>query len=197
MHTEGDAMQFEPQTWAFILVYCEYEMMSLGYIKMQHTGVSSPVSVDPWICGSKIPPPIAQITYLWVFANPSSAFGPVLGACPLTQERYLNSGMTLFISLSVFQVSVDIGNSSLRVTMLEGSEQRVLMEGTLTHKINTESSVWSLEPGKCILVSSAFSSKLHLSTCTTWLGQAMLFQNPRDMSCFGFPGQIQKFIWKR
>lgn len=26
------------------------------------------------------------------------------------------------------------------------------MEGKLTHKINTESSLWSLEPGKCILV---------------------------------------------
>ncbi|XP_053125911.1 nudC domain-containing protein 3 [Hemicordylus capensis] len=50
------------------------------------------------------------------------------------------------------QVSVDIGSSSIRVAVLEGSGQRVLMEGTLTHKINTENSVWSLEPGKCILI---------------------------------------------
>ncbi|NXA30020.1 NUDC3 protein, partial [Ibidorhyncha struthersii] len=50
------------------------------------------------------------------------------------------------------QVSVDISNSTIRVAVLEGSSQRVLMEGKLTHKINTESSLWSLEPGKCILV---------------------------------------------
>ncbi|XP_066495865.1 nudC domain-containing protein 3 [Tiliqua scincoides] len=50
------------------------------------------------------------------------------------------------------QVSVEMGSSSIRVAVLEGSGQRVLMEGTLTHKINTENSVWSLEPGKCILI---------------------------------------------
>ncbi|XP_075767012.1 nudC domain-containing protein 3 isoform X2 [Pelodiscus sinensis] len=51
------------------------------------------------------------------------------------------------------QVSVDLSSSSIRVAVLEGSCQRVLMEGRLTHKINTESSLWSLEPGKCILIS--------------------------------------------
>uniref|UniRef100_A0A8C0J5V9 NudC domain-containing protein 3 n=1 Tax=Chelonoidis abingdonii TaxID=106734 RepID=A0A8C0J5V9_CHEAB len=51
------------------------------------------------------------------------------------------------------QVSVDLSSSSIRVAVLEGSSQRVLMEGRLTHKINTESSLWSLEPGKCILIS--------------------------------------------
>ncbi|XP_074837748.1 nudC domain-containing protein 3 isoform X2 [Carettochelys insculpta] len=50
------------------------------------------------------------------------------------------------------QVSVDLSSSSIRVAVQEGSSQRVLMEGTLTHKINTESSLWSLEPGKCILI---------------------------------------------
>ncbi|XP_020659217.3 nudC domain-containing protein 3 [Pogona vitticeps] len=50
------------------------------------------------------------------------------------------------------QVSVDIGSSSIRVAIQEGNGHRVLMEGTLTHKINTENSVWSLEPGKCILI---------------------------------------------
>ncbi|PKU33009.1 nudc domain-containing protein 3 [Limosa lapponica baueri] len=50
------------------------------------------------------------------------------------------------------QVSVDITNSTIRVAVLEGSSQRVLMEGKLTHKINTESSLWSLEPGKCVLI---------------------------------------------
>ncbi|NWW47543.1 NUDC3 protein, partial [Pedionomus torquatus] len=50
------------------------------------------------------------------------------------------------------QVAVDISNSTIRVAVLEGSSQRVLMEGKLTHKINTESSLWSLEPGKCVLI---------------------------------------------
>ncbi|XP_053223304.1 nudC domain-containing protein 3 [Podarcis raffonei] len=50
------------------------------------------------------------------------------------------------------QVSVNIGSSSICVAVVEGSGPRVLMEGTLTHKINTENSVWSLEPGKCILI---------------------------------------------
>uniref|UniRef100_A0A674I3D7 NudC domain-containing protein 3 n=1 Tax=Terrapene triunguis TaxID=2587831 RepID=A0A674I3D7_9SAUR len=50
------------------------------------------------------------------------------------------------------QVSVDLSSSSIRVAVLEGSSQRVLVEGRLTHKINTESSLWSLEPGKCILI---------------------------------------------
>ncbi|XP_032059889.1 nudC domain-containing protein 3 [Aythya fuligula] len=50
------------------------------------------------------------------------------------------------------QVAVDISSGAIRVAVLEGSSQRVLMEGKLTHKINTESSLWSLEPGKCVLV---------------------------------------------
>lgn len=56
-----------------------------------------------------------------------------------------------FFSAS-FQVSVDIGSSSIHVSLVEGRGRQVLMEGALTHKINTETSVWSLEPGKCILV---------------------------------------------
>ncbi|NWS63989.1 NUDC3 protein, partial [Chunga burmeisteri] len=51
------------------------------------------------------------------------------------------------------QVSVDISSGAIRVAVLEGSSQRVLMEGKLIHKINTESSLWSLEPGKCVLIS--------------------------------------------
>ncbi|NXH22085.1 NUDC3 protein, partial [Bucco capensis] len=50
------------------------------------------------------------------------------------------------------QVSVDISSGAIRVAVLEGSSQRILMEGKLTHKINTESSLWSLEPGKCVLI---------------------------------------------
>lgn len=47
-----------------------------------------------------------------------------------------------------------LGSSSIRVAVLEENGERVLMEGKFTHKVNTEGSVWSLEPGKCILVSA-------------------------------------------
>lgn len=67
------------------------------------------------------------------------------------------------------QVSVDISSSTIRVAVLEGSSQRVLMEGKLTHKINTESSLWSLEPGKCVLVRAALSlPRLAAPQCLAW-----------------------------
>ncbi|KAJ8778719.1 hypothetical protein J1605_013396 [Eschrichtius robustus] len=49
------------------------------------------------------------------------------------------------------KVSVALSSSSIRVAVLEENGERVLMEGKFTHKINTESSLWSLEPGKCVL----------------------------------------------
>ncbi|VFV21184.1 Hypothetical predicted protein [Lynx pardinus] len=51
------------------------------------------------------------------------------------------------------QVSVALSSSSIRVAVLEEAGEHVLMEGKFTHKVNTESSLWSLEPGKCVLVS--------------------------------------------
>lgn len=51
------------------------------------------------------------------------------------------------------QVSVDLQPGRVRVAVNEGGSQRVLMEGEFTHKINTESSLWSLEPGQCVLLS--------------------------------------------
>ncbi|XP_069773994.1 nudC domain-containing protein 3 [Narcine bancroftii] len=50
------------------------------------------------------------------------------------------------------QVSVDIQSNRLRVAMFEGGSERVVVDGKLTHKINTENSMWSLEPGRCILI---------------------------------------------
>ncbi|XP_047690888.1 nudC domain-containing protein 3 isoform X2 [Prionailurus viverrinus] len=49
------------------------------------------------------------------------------------------------------QVSVALSSSSIRVAVLEEAGEHVLMEGKFTHKVNTESSLWSLEPGKCVL----------------------------------------------
>ncbi|KAJ8261121.1 hypothetical protein COCON_G00168440 [Conger conger] len=51
------------------------------------------------------------------------------------------------------QVSVSLQTGSVRVAVREGSAERVLIEGELTHKINTENSLWSLEPGNCVLLS--------------------------------------------
>ncbi|NP_001085799.1 nudC domain containing 3 L homeolog isoform X1 [Xenopus laevis] len=51
------------------------------------------------------------------------------------------------------QVSVDLRSSCIRVSVREGGGERVLMEGNFTHKINAETSLWSLEPGKCIVIS--------------------------------------------
>ncbi|XP_030057596.1 nudC domain-containing protein 3 [Microcaecilia unicolor] len=50
------------------------------------------------------------------------------------------------------QVSVDLHSDSIRVAVREGSGETVLVEGKLTHRINTETSLWSLEPGKCVLI---------------------------------------------
>ncbi|XP_067857238.1 nudC domain-containing protein 3 [Heptranchias perlo] len=50
------------------------------------------------------------------------------------------------------QVSVDIQSNWLRVAVFEGGSERILVDGKLTHKINTENSMWSLEPGCCILI---------------------------------------------
>ncbi|XP_051539858.1 nudC domain-containing protein 3-like isoform X2 [Myxocyprinus asiaticus] len=51
------------------------------------------------------------------------------------------------------QVSVDLQPGRVRVAANEGGMQRVLMEGEFTHKINTENSLWSLEPGRCVVLS--------------------------------------------
>ncbi|NP_001091128.1 uncharacterized protein LOC100036878 isoform X1 [Xenopus laevis] len=51
------------------------------------------------------------------------------------------------------QVTVDLRSSCICVAV--GGEvggDRVLMQGNFTHKINAETSLWSLEPGKCIVI---------------------------------------------
>uniref|UniRef100_UPI0035901410 nudC domain-containing protein 3 n=1 Tax=Myxine glutinosa TaxID=7769 RepID=UPI0035901410 len=51
------------------------------------------------------------------------------------------------------QVSVNIQKDSLHVAVMDGSGgAEVLVEGRLNHQVNTENSMWSLEPGKCIQV---------------------------------------------
>ncbi|XP_063304615.1 nudC domain-containing protein 3 [Pelobates fuscus] len=51
------------------------------------------------------------------------------------------------------QVTVDLQSTSIRVVVRDGEGERVVMNGNFTHKINAETSFWSLEPGKCIVIS--------------------------------------------
>ncbi|CAH2274946.1 Hypothetical predicted protein [Pelobates cultripes] len=51
------------------------------------------------------------------------------------------------------QVTVDLQSTSIRVVVRDGEGEHVVMNGNFTHKINAETSFWSLEPGKCIVIS--------------------------------------------
>ena len=64
------------------------------------------------------------------------------------------------------QVSVNLLPGSVRVCVRDGVEEQVLMEGELPHKINTENSLWSLEPGRCVVVRAAHVQHNHTHTDT-------------------------------
>ncbi|KAM4678321.1 nudC domain-containing protein 3 [Discoglossus pictus] len=51
------------------------------------------------------------------------------------------------------QVMVDLRSTCIRVAVKDAGGEHVLVEGNFTHKINAETSLWSLEPGKCIVIS--------------------------------------------
>ncbi|XP_077354269.1 nudC domain-containing protein 3 isoform X2 [Festucalex cinctus] len=51
------------------------------------------------------------------------------------------------------QVSVSLRSDGVRVCVRAGPEEQTLVEGKFSHKINTENSLWSLEPGKCVVLS--------------------------------------------
>ncbi|XP_029565847.1 nudC domain-containing protein 3 [Salmo trutta] len=58
------------------------------------------------------------------------------------------------------QVCVNMQPGSVRVCLKEEAGETVLMEGELTHKINTENSLWSLEPGSCVVLSLSKSGEV-------------------------------------
>ncbi|MEQ2253379.1 NudC domain-containing protein 3 [Ilyodon furcidens] len=71
-------------------------------------------------------------------------------------QDYTDVEVRVFVPKTVVkgrQVSVGLQSGSLRVGVRDGTEEKTLMEGEFTHKINTEESLWSLEPGKCVLLS--------------------------------------------
>uniref|UniRef100_A0A1A8JFM0 NudC domain-containing protein 3 n=1 Tax=Nothobranchius kuhntae TaxID=321403 RepID=A0A1A8JFM0_NOTKU len=71
-------------------------------------------------------------------------------------QDYTDVEVRVFVPKAVVkgkQVSVSLQSGSVRVCVRDGAEERTLMEGEFTHKINTENSLWSLEPGSCVLLS--------------------------------------------
>lgn len=100
----------------------------------------------PQVCRSALTGLLVQDTW-----GPQDVSGLVLSSPPILELP--PSHRNRFCS-APFQVSVALSSSSIRVAVLEESGEQVLMEGKFTHKVNTESSLWSLEPGKCVLVSA-------------------------------------------
>ncbi|NXP48151.1 NUDC3 protein, partial [Heliornis fulica] len=118
---------------------------------------TSPVSAEPLGAAAPAEPQPAELpTRQEQFqTNPDSYNGAVRENYAWSQD-YSDLEIKVPVPKHIVkgkQVSVDISSSTIRVAVLEGNSQRVLMEGKLTHKINTESSLWSLEPGKCVLIS--------------------------------------------
>ncbi|XP_061782933.1 nudC domain-containing protein 3 [Nerophis lumbriciformis] len=71
-------------------------------------------------------------------------------------QDYTDVEVRVFVPKSVVkgrQVSVTLHSNSVRVCMRAGPQEETLMEGEFTHKINTENSLWSLEPGDCVVLS--------------------------------------------
>ncbi|XP_023128595.1 nudC domain-containing protein 3 isoform X1 [Amphiprion ocellaris] len=78
-------------------------------------------------------------------------------------QDYMDVEVRVFVPKTVVkgrQVSVNLQTSSMRVSVRDGAEDKTLMEGEFTHKINTENSLWSLEPGNCVVLSLSKTSEV-------------------------------------
>uniref|UniRef100_A0A3Q2WJU6 NudC domain containing 3 n=1 Tax=Haplochromis burtoni TaxID=8153 RepID=A0A3Q2WJU6_HAPBU len=86
-------------------------------------------------------------------SNPDSYNGAVRENYSWSQD-YMDVEVRVFVPKTVVkgrQVSVSLQTSGVRVCVRDGAEDKTLMEGEFTYKINTENSLWSLEPGHCVL----------------------------------------------
>nr|XP_046230144.1 nudC domain-containing protein 3 isoform X2 [Scatophagus argus]XP_046230145.1 nudC domain-containing protein 3 isoform X2 [Scatophagus argus]XP_046230146.1 nudC domain-containing protein 3 isoform X2 [Scatophagus argus] len=95
-------------------------------------------------------------------SDPDSYNGAVRDNYNWSQD-YTDVEVRVFVPKTVVkgrQVSVSLQPGSLRVCVREGAEEKTLMEGEFTHKINTENSLWSLEPGSCVLLSLSKTSEV-------------------------------------
>uniref|UniRef100_A0A8C0ZDH8 NudC domain containing 3 n=1 Tax=Cyanistes caeruleus TaxID=156563 RepID=A0A8C0ZDH8_CYACU len=133
----------------------------------QGAAAPSPVSVEPPGAAALAELPTRQEQFQ---TNPDSYNGAVRENYTWSQD-YSDLEIKVPVPKHIVkgkQVSVDISSGAIRVAVLEGSNQHVLMEGKLTHKINVESSLWSLEPGKCVLESRQEEVVFPRPTYTPW-----------------------------
>ncbi|XP_029371162.1 nudC domain-containing protein 3 [Echeneis naucrates] len=113
------------------------------------------VSPQPDSSSSGGPAPSAEESQESFQANSDSYNGAVRESYSWSQD-YTDVEVRVFVPKTVVkgrQVSVTLQTGSLRVCVREGAESQTLMEGEFTHKINTENSLWSLEPGSCVVLS--------------------------------------------
>ncbi|XP_032367053.1 nudC domain-containing protein 3 [Etheostoma spectabile] len=95
-------------------------------------------------------------------ADPDSYNGAVRENYSWSQD-YTDVEVRVFVPKTVVkgrQVRVSLQTGSLQVCVREGAEEKTLMEGQFTHKINTENSLWSLEPGHCVVLSLSKTSEV-------------------------------------
>lgn len=95
-------------------------------------------------------------------SDPDSYNGAVRENYSWSQD-YTDVEVRVFVPKTVVkgrQVRVDLQPSSMKVCVREAAEEKTLMEGEFTHKINTENSLWSLEPGACVVLSLSKSSEV-------------------------------------
>ncbi|XP_064799285.1 nudC domain-containing protein 3 [Oncorhynchus masou masou] len=95
-------------------------------------------------------------------ASPDSYNGAVRDTYSWSQD-YTDVEVRVHVPKTVVkgrQVCVNMQPGSVRVCLKEEAGETVLMEGELTHKINTENSLWSLEPGCCVVLSLSKSGEV-------------------------------------
>ncbi|XP_034565418.1 nudC domain-containing protein 3 [Notolabrus celidotus] len=95
-------------------------------------------------------------------AHPDSYNGAVRDNYTWSQD-YTDVEVRVLVPKTVVkgrQVSVSLQTSSVRVCMRDGAEETTLMEGEFMHKINSENSLWSLEPGNCVVLSLSKTSEV-------------------------------------
>lgn len=88
-------------------------------------------------------------------SDPDSYNGAVTETYSWSQD-YTDVEVRVFVPKTIVkgrQVTVDLQSGNVRVSVKDGADQKTLMEGEFTHKVNTENSLWSLEPGKCVVLS--------------------------------------------
>ncbi|KAL7376142.1 hypothetical protein ABVT39_001930 [Epinephelus coioides] len=95
-------------------------------------------------------------------SDPDSYNGAVRENYSWSQD-YTDVEVRVFVPKTIVkgrQVRVNLQASSLQVCVRDGAEDKTLMEGEFTHKINTENSLWSLEPGNCVVLSLSKTSEV-------------------------------------